>query len=60
MWSGLSEDAKKKIIAGITKVFEDMGIPREAVEVIIYEVPKSNWGHGGIQHSERLPDVKPP
>ncbi|ADM27418.1 4-oxalocrotonate tautomerase [Ignisphaera aggregans DSM 17230] len=60
MWSGLSDEAKKKIVEGITKVFEDLGIPREAIEIIIYEVPKENWAIGGVRHSEKLRDVKPP
>jgi 4-oxalocrotonate tautomerase len=40
MWSGMSREAKEKIIKGITKVFEELGIPRQAVEVVIHEVPR--------------------
>ncbi|MEM1525981.1 MAG: tautomerase family protein [Ignisphaera sp.] len=60
MWSGVSDGAKKGIIFGITKVFEELGIPPHAVEVIIVEVPKENWGVGGEQASEKLKEVKPP
>ncbi|MBS7652403.1 MAG: 2-hydroxymuconate tautomerase family protein [Candidatus Bathyarchaeia archaeon] len=60
VWKGFSNDAKKKVIAGITKVFADMGIPNEAVEVLIHEVPKENWGVGGEQASEKLKDVRIP
>jgi len=60
VWSGLSDEAKRKIVEGVTKVFEDLGIPREAIEIIIYEVPKENWATGGVRHSEKLRDVKPP
>lgn len=60
MWSGVSVEAKKKIITGITKVFEDLGIPREAVEIVIVEVPKENWGIGGKLASEKFKQVKPP
>lgn len=60
VWSGVSNDAKKKIISGITKVFEDLGIPRQAVEVVIIEIPKESWGIGGEQASEKFKDVKPP
>jgi phenylpyruvate tautomerase PptA (4-oxalocrotonate tautomerase family) len=28
-------------VEGITKVFEDMGVPKEAVHIVIYEAPKS-------------------
>ena len=51
MWSGITDDNKKKIAEGITKVFEDMGVPRDAVELIIYETPKANWATGGKLHS---------
>lgn len=60
MWSGLSKEAKTKIVKGITKVFEDVGIPVHAVEVIIHEISKENWGVGGELASEKFRDVKPP
>jgi 4-oxalocrotonate tautomerase len=51
MWSGITDDNKRRIAEGITKVFEDLGIPRDAVELIIYETPKTNWATGGKLHS---------
>ena len=60
VWKGFSNEAKKKVIAGITKVFTEMGIPAEAVEVVIHEIPMENWGVGGEQASERLKHVKIP
>jgi len=42
MRSGASKKAKNKIIRGITKVSEDLGLPSQAVEIIIIEVPKEN------------------
>jgi len=45
---------KKKTVKGITKVFEDLRVPKEAVEIVIYEAPKTNWATGGQLHSERL------
>jgi len=56
VWSGISEENKKKIVEGVTKVFEELGIPREAVTVIIYETPKTNWATGGQLHSEKHKD----
>lgn len=53
VWEGMSSENKKKTVEGITKIFEEMGIPKEAVTVIIYEAPKSNWSTGGQLHSER-------
>jgi 4-oxalocrotonate tautomerase len=51
-WAGITEESKKKLVEGVTRVFEELGIPREAVEVIICEVPKTNWATGGQLHSE--------
>jgi 4-oxalocrotonate tautomerase len=60
MWSEVSREAKEKMIKGITKVFEELGIPGHAVEVVILEVPKENWGVGGEQASEKFKETKPP
>jgi 4-oxalocrotonate tautomerase len=60
MWSGVSREAKVRIVKGITKVFEELGIPSQAVEVIIQEVPKENWGIGGELADVKFRDVKPP
>jgi 4-oxalocrotonate tautomerase len=48
----MSEENKKKIVEGITKVIEELGVPREAITIIIYEVPKTDWASGGKLHSE--------
>ena len=48
----MSPENKKKIVEGITKVFEDIGVPRDAVTVVIYETPKTNWATGGRLHWE--------
>jgi 4-oxalocrotonate tautomerase len=55
LWPGRDANFKKNIIEGITKVFESNGIPSQAVEVILVEVPKENWGMGGAPASERFP-----
>jgi len=60
MWSGVSREAKEKIIKGITKVFEELGIPGHAVEVVILEVPRENWGVGGEQASGKFKETQPP
>jgi 4-oxalocrotonate tautomerase len=49
----MSPENKRKTVEGITKVFEDLGVPKEAVVIVIYEAPKSNWATGGQLHSER-------
>ena len=53
VWEGITPENKKKTVEGITKVFEDMGVPKEAVHIVIYEAPKSNWATGGKLHSEK-------
>jgi 4-oxalocrotonate tautomerase len=54
VWKGFSDEAKRKVIEGITKVFTEMGIPAEAVEVVIHEIPMENWGIGGEQAIKNL------
>ena len=53
-WSGKSEDQKATLIRGITRVFEEIGVTADQVQVIIHDVPKTNWGQRGEQCS-RLP-----
>jgi 4-oxalocrotonate tautomerase len=60
VWEGFSNEAKKKVISDITKVFVNLGIPAEAVEIIIHEISKDNWGISGMQASEKLKHVQPP
>jgi len=60
MWSGLSREAKARIIKNITKVFEELGITGQAVEVVIHKIPRENWGVGGEQASEKFKETKPP
>lgn len=60
VWTGFSNAAKKKVISGITKVFTEMDIPASAVETVIHEVPKENWGVGGEQASEKLKETHLP
>jgi len=59
VWKGFGAEKAKQVIAGITQVFVDLGIPAQAVDVIIHEIPKSHWGIGGEPASEKLPDVEP-
>jgi len=54
VWAGMSGENKRKVVEGITRVFEELGIPREAVTVVIYEAPKTNWATGGQLHSEKF------
>ena len=62
VWAGMSKESKRRIAEGITMVFEEIGIPKEAVEVMIYESPKENWATAGQLHSdsETLAKIKAP
>jgi len=57
VWKGFGEEKAKIVIKGITKVFEDLGIPANAVDVIVHEIPKSHWGVGGEPASEKFKDI---
>jgi 4-oxalocrotonate tautomerase len=57
VWAGKSPENKKKIVEGITQVIHEVGgVPREAITIILYEVPKTDWASGGQLHSERFAD----
>ena len=47
MWDGRTLEQKRKIVKGITSVMGEIGIPAEAVQIIIKDVPKHNWGIAG-------------
>lgn len=59
-WEGVGQPQVKKMIRGITDVMMDIGVPEQAVEVIVHEIPKTHWGVGGEPASEKLKDVSPP
>ncbi len=52
MWAGRTIEQKKQLVEGITSVMTNMGIPPEAVQIIIKDVPKHNWAIGGKLVSE--------
>jgi len=56
VWEGFGKDRAKTLIQGITKVFESLGVPEHAVEVVVHEVPKTHWGVGGEPASEKFRD----
>jgi len=57
VWEGFGKEKAKIVIQKITKVFVDLGIPRQAVEVIVHEIPKSRWGIGGEPASEKFEET---
>lgn len=53
MYEGRTVEQKKQLVAGITSVITKLGIPPEAVLVIIKDNPKHNWGIAGRLASEQ-------
>ena len=54
----IEKEKKPVIIKKITEVFTDMGIPAQAVTVILHETEMENWGSAGEQHSVKFKDLK--
>ena len=52
MWEGRTDEQKEELIRGITEAFEKIGVPAEALNIIIHDVPKANWGLRGKQASK--------
>ena len=57
LWEGREENEIKEMVRKTTKVFVDMGIPENAVEIIVHEVSKTRWAIGGELASEKFPDI---
>jgi 4-oxalocrotonate tautomerase len=56
MWEGRAIEQKRQLVKNITSAIADIGVPPEAVEIIIKDNPKHNWGIGGELASEKFPD----
>jgi len=55
IWEGRTDEQKEKLIKGIFKAFEEIDIPPEALNIIIHDIPKTNWGMRGGQASKLFP-----
>ncbi|WP_206830468.1 4-oxalocrotonate tautomerase [Alicyclobacillus fructus] len=54
MVEGRSPAQKRALIEKLTDaVVDTLGAKRETVRVILYEVPKSHWGVGGVSKEEQ-------
>ena len=57
LWKGRERETKKELIKKVTSAVVDaIDCPAEAVQVIINEVDKDNWGIGGVPASIKFPD----
>ncbi|MFC2035118.1 2-hydroxymuconate tautomerase [Chloroflexota bacterium] len=55
MWEGRTIEQKKYLVEGMTSVMTQIGIPQEAVHIIIKDNPKHNWATGGKLAIEESP-----
>jgi len=59
LWEGRGVEEKKRLVAGITDLLVEVtGCPKEAVTVIIRDVPKQNWGIAGVLSSEKFKEKR--
>lgn len=53
MMEGRTEEQKKAVIEKVTRALcEAVDAPAQNVRVVIQEVPKTNWGIGGVSAKE--------
>ena len=58
LWKGRDKEKKKELIKKVTSAVVDViDCSTEAVQVIINEVDKDNWGIGGVPASIKFPDM---
>jgi len=53
IWEGRTIEQKKQLAEGITSSLVKIGVPQEAVHIIIKDNPKHNWAIGGKLASEK-------
>ena len=53
MWEGRTVEQKRQLAQGITSAMTDIGVPAEAVHIIIKDNPKHNWAIAGKLASEK-------
>ena len=59
VWKGMDEKKKEILISRLTDtVCEVIGCPKQAVHIILREVPKENWADSGVQHSVKFKETK--
>lgn len=53
MWEGRTIDQKRQLVEGITAAFQQIGVPADALQIILRDIPKHNWASGGKLASEK-------
>lgn len=54
----IPKERKPELIKKITKVITELGIPAQAVTILIHENSMDNWGTAGEQHSITYKEIK--
>ncbi len=53
---GRTAEMKERLMQKVTDaVTEALGVPKESVHILLYEIPKENIAHGGIPLSQSKP-----
>ncbi|MBN2552604.1 MAG: 2-hydroxymuconate tautomerase family protein [Spirochaetales bacterium] len=56
-FAGKTDEQKKNLIEEVTKaVTSSLGVPKDAVWIVIKDIPKASWGEAGRPCSEIYPD----
>ena len=53
-WEGRTSQQKKKLMEDLYAAFGKNGVKKESLQIIIHDVPKTNWAKDGKQSSESL------
>jgi len=54
---GRTVEQKRKLVKAVASaVAESIGCPEEAVEIVIRDVPKTNWSTGGKLACDKFPE----
>jgi 4-oxalocrotonate tautomerase len=52
MWEGRTPEQKKQLARDLTEAFVKIGVPADAVHIIMKDNPKNCWAQGGKLASE--------
>ncbi len=56
MRAGRPPEKKEELIKRVTDaIAETLGISKEGVHIVLYEIPTENFGHGGVPLSKMMP-----
>ena len=51
-WEGRNAAQKKKLIEDLYAAFEKNGVKKESLQIIIHDIPKTDWAKDGKQSGE--------